>query len=154
MIDCNCVITRRVIKVFNPEVSLAEIVSGFHGAESGWKAAENFQRVFRNRQAPQEMKEIRIKRIPGAIFATVPESPNTSKQFTITLPTGFEKWSKILAQIEEVPSASEAERLIKQGGFEINGVQIQDPSCKLNLDLREAYQVRLGKKKFLHVVVE
>lgn len=131
-----------------------EIVSGFHGAESGWKAAENFQRVFRNRQAPQEMKEIRIKRIPGAIFATVPESPNTSKQFTITLPTGFEKWSKILAQIEEVPSASEAERLIKQGGFEINGVQIQDPSCKLNLDLREAYQVRLGKKKFLHVVVE
>jgi len=33
-----------------------EIVSGFHGPDPARKAAENFQRVFRDRQSPQEMK--------------------------------------------------------------------------------------------------
>ncbi len=32
-----------------------EVVSGFQGNEAGKKAAENFQRVFRDRQAPEEM---------------------------------------------------------------------------------------------------
>ena len=30
------------------------IVSGFHGRDAGRKAAEHFQRVFRDRQAPSE----------------------------------------------------------------------------------------------------
>jgi tyrosyl-tRNA synthetase len=131
-----------------------EVVSGFHGVEAGRKAAENFQRVFRDRQAPEDMKEIRIKRVPGAILVTVPKTADVSTQFTIPVPSGSEKWSKILAQIEQVPSASEAERLIKQGGFEINGAVVQDPARKLNLDLKETYQVRVGKKKFLRIIVE
>src|SRR5713101_2618241 len=45
-----------------------EIVSGFHVPGPARKAAENFQRVFRDRQAPEEMKEIRIKRVPGGAF--------------------------------------------------------------------------------------
>src|SRR5262250_657991 len=32
-----------------------EVVSGFHGADAGRKAAENFQRVFRDRLAPEEV---------------------------------------------------------------------------------------------------
>jgi len=130
------------------------VVSGFQGTEGARKAADNFQRVFRDRQAPQEMKEIRLKRVPGAIFATVPETGNVSKQFTIPVASDFEKWSKLLAQIDEVASASEAERVMKQGGFEINGVTVQDPACRLNLVHKETYQVRLGKKKFLRVVIE
>src|SRR5271168_4703091 len=31
-----------------------EVVTGFHGAEAGRRAAENFQRVFRDKQAPEE----------------------------------------------------------------------------------------------------
>jgi tyrosyl-tRNA synthetase len=131
-----------------------EVVSDFQGAEAGRKAAENFQRVFRDRQAPEEMKEIRIKRVPGAVFATVPTTANVSRQYTIPLPSGLEKWSKILAQIEEVSSASDAERVIKQGGFEINGATVVDPTYKLNLDQKETYKVRVGKKKFLRIVVE
>jgi len=47
-------------------------------------------------------------------------------------PTGLstrqEKWSRLLSTLELVPSTSEAERLIKQGGFEIDGKTLQDPT--------------------------
>jgi len=72
----------------------------------------------------------------------------------MSLPSGPVKWAKILAQTDVIPSISEAERLIKQGGFEINGALVQDPACKLDLDEKQIYQVRVGKKKFLRIVVE
>ena len=38
-----------------------EVIAGFHGEEAARKAAENFQRVFRDRQAPAEAE---VQRIP------------------------------------------------------------------------------------------
>ncbi len=131
-----------------------EIVSSFHGADAGRKAAENFQRVFRDRRAPTEMDEVHMKRVPGGLEIAFPKIRDTSKQVSLALPTGIVKWSKILASFEGIASTSVAERLIKQGGLEINGVTIQDPACKLNVDQPETYSVRVGKKKFLRIVVE
>jgi tyrosyl-tRNA synthetase len=73
---------------------------------------------------------------------------------TDKLSAGPEKWSKLLTYIGEVSSASEAERLIKKGGFEVNGTSIKDPTAKLNLNQPNSYEVRVGKKRFLRVVVE
>jgi tyrosyl-tRNA synthetase len=73
---------------------------------------------------------------------------------TVSLPSGSEKWSKILALLEQVPSASEAERVMKQGGFEIDGLPVVDPTTKLNLEQAKSYRIRFGKKKFLRIVVE
>src|SRR5437588_5382794 len=42
-----------------------EVISGFHGQAAAHKAAENFQRVFRDRQAPASMSEIVIKPNPA-----------------------------------------------------------------------------------------
>ncbi|HKI12808.1 MAG TPA: tyrosine--tRNA ligase [Candidatus Acidoferrum sp.] len=131
-----------------------EVVSGFRGADAGRKAAENFQRVFRDRQAPAEMEEVRMKRVPGGLEITFPKMQDTSKQVSLALPGGIVKWSKILASFEGIASTSVAERLIKQGGLEINGATIQDPACKLNVDQPETYSVRVGKKKFLRITVE
>ena len=131
-----------------------EVVSGFQGADAGRKAAENFQRVFRDRQAPSEMDEVRMKRVPGGLEITFPKIRDTSKQVSLSLPSGIVKWSKILASFEGIASTSVAERLIKQGGLEINGAAIQDPACKLNVDQPETYSVRVGKKKFLRITVE
>ena len=131
-----------------------EVVSGFQGADAGRKAAENFQRVFRDRQAPAEMDEIRMKRVPGGLEITFPKIQDTSKQVSLALPGGIVKWSKILASFEGIASTSIAERLIKQGGLEINGATIQDPACKLNVDQPKTYSVRVGKKKFLRITVE
>ncbi|HYW65773.1 MAG TPA: tyrosine--tRNA ligase [Candidatus Dormibacteraeota bacterium] len=131
-----------------------EVVGDFQGADAGRKAADNFQRVFRDRKAPAEMEEVRMKRVPGGLEITFPKIRDTSKQVSLALPSGIVKWSKILASFEGIASTSVAERLIKQGGLEINGATVQDPACKLNVDQPETYSVRVGKKKFLRIIVE
>ncbi len=131
-----------------------EVVGVFQGAEAAQKAAENFQRVFRDRKAPAEMDEIRMKRVPGGLEIAFPKIKDDAKQVSLALPSGIVKWSKIMASFEGIASTSVAERLIKQGGLEINGAIIEDPSCKLNVDQAGSYSVRVGKKKFLRILVE
>ncbi len=120
----------------------------------GTSTAAEFNRVFRDRQAPADMREIRLQRVPGGLFVIFPKVRDIEERITVSLPSGVEKWSKLLALIEEVPSTSDAERVIKQGGFEINGSAVKDPTCKIDLDKRASYEVRVGKKKFLRIIVE
>jgi tyrosyl-tRNA synthetase len=131
-----------------------EIIGQFHGRDAAKQAEQNFQRVFRNREAPEEIPEIRLKRVTGGVHATFPQSGILVEQMTLPLSSGSEKWSKILALLEQVPSASEAERVMKQGGFEIDGLPVSDPTWKLNLEQAKSYRIRFGKKKFLRIVVE
>ncbi|MGB8324941.1 MAG: tyrosine--tRNA ligase [Candidatus Acidiferrum sp.] len=119
-----------------------EVVSGFQGAEAGHKAAENFQRVFRDRRAPTEMREIKFTRGAGGL--------NGPAGFV----AGSKKWSQMLASLKEVESASEAERVIKQGGMEINGQIVTDPTSKLDHEAVGVYEIKLGKKKFFRLVVK
>jgi tyrosyl-tRNA synthetase len=131
-----------------------EIIAGFHGAAAAEKAAAEFQRIFRDRQAPQEMKEIVLKRLPMGISVRSKSGSTVSSHMASGLSSGPEKWSKLLAYLGEAGSASEAERIIKQGGFEINGSLVKDPTCKVDLSQQNSFEVRVGKKKFLRIVVE
>jgi tyrosyl-tRNA synthetase len=131
-----------------------EIIGQFHGREAAKQAEQNFQRVFRNREAPEEIPEIRLKRVIGGVHAKLPKSGVMAEEMTLPLAGTSEKWSRVLALLEQVPSASEAERVMKQGGFEIDGLPISDPTVKLNLEQAGSYRVRFGKKKFLRIVVE
>jgi tyrosyl-tRNA synthetase len=131
-----------------------EIVSVFHGPDPARKAAENFQRVFRDRQAPQEMKEIKLRRVPGGLFISTSRKGTVDETTTVNLPSGIEKWSKVLMMTKEVQSTTDAERVIKQGGLEINGKTVVDPAHKVDLDKKETYELKFGKKKFLRIVVE
>ena len=67
---------------------------------------------------------------------------------------GLIKWSKLLADLGEVSSTSEAERVMKQNGFEVDGRLIVDPTTKLDVDQPRSYQVRIGKKKFLRIIID
>jgi tyrosyl-tRNA synthetase len=125
-----------------------EVVSDFQGAEAGRKAAENFQRVFRDRQAPEEMIEFLLRRGPDGFLVT--ETRDTELQIISPSP----KWPQLLKYLSQVESISEAARLIKQGGLEINGEVINDPTSKLDTSVAGSYEVRVGKKRFLHIVVE
>jgi tyrosyl-tRNA synthetase len=137
------------------KMSLArEIIAGFHGEAAAEKAAAEFQRVFRDREAPQEMKEIVLKRLPMGISVRSKSGSTMSSHMATGLSMGPEKWSKVLAYLGEASSASEAERLMKQGGFEVNGSLVKDPTCKVDLNQPNSYEVRVGKKKFLRIVVE
>jgi len=107
-----------------------EVVSDFQGAEAGRKAAETFQRVFRERQAPEEAPVQKIARGPA------------------------KKLTALLVEWKLAPSKSEAERLIKQRGVEIDGVCVEDPRKELDLSTPAEFLMRAGKKKFLRVVIE
>jgi tyrosyl-tRNA synthetase len=125
-----------------------EVVSDFHGPDPARKAAENFQRVFRDRQAPTEMQEIRLRYAPGVLRVLFPTEWD-SKSFLLPI-----KWSTLLAHLQQVASVSEMERIIKQRGFEVNGEPVIDPTTKLNPTGPVSYEIRLGKKKFLRLIVE
>jgi tyrosyl-tRNA synthetase len=131
-----------------------EIIATFHGKEPAREAAQSFQRIFRNREEPEEIPAIRLKRVPGGVFVTFPRVGGVEDQMTLPLKTNSEKWSRLLTSLEVVSSASEAERVIKQGGFEVNANPVNDPASKLNLDQPGSYRIRFGKKKFLRIEVE
>ncbi len=131
-----------------------EIIAGFHGVAAAQKAAEEFQRIFRDRQAPKEVREIRLRRVPGGLLTSRQTSPNVVEQITIPLSSNLEKWSKLLTTLGLIASASEVERIIKQRGFEIDGRTIQDPAVKLDANRAGTYDLRIGKRKFVRIVVE
>src|SRR6266403_1232848 len=107
-----------------------EVISTFHGEEAARKAAENFQRVFRDRQAPEEAKVEKLPRGPAR------------------------KLTALLVDLKLISSKSEAERLIKQGGVEIGGVRIDDPRKDVDLSKPTEFLLRAGKKKFVRIIVE
>ncbi len=107
-----------------------EVISGFHGEDAAHKAAENFQRVFRDRQAPVESPIEKLSKGPA------------------------KKLTALLVELKLAPSKAEAERLIKQKAVEIDGVTIDDPRKDIDLSKPTEFLLRAGKKKFLRIVVE
>jgi tyrosyl-tRNA synthetase len=107
-----------------------EVIATFHGQDAATKAAENFQRVFRDRQAPTEIPVVKMKQ--GEI-----------KQL-----------NALLVELKLVDSKSEADRLIKQGGAEVDGARVDDPRKSMPTYKPGEFTLRAGKKKFLKVVVE
>jgi tyrosyl-tRNA synthetase len=122
----------------------------------GTNTAAEFNRVFRDRQAPEVMKEFRIVRATeNTVFVFELQGNITTSTIHREISAlELRKWGKILVALGQVTSASEAERIIKQGGFEVDGRLIKDPSAGIDWQKPSVYTVRLGKKKFLRVVVE
>jgi tyrosyl-tRNA synthetase len=107
-----------------------EVISGFQGQDAARKAAENFQRVFRDRQAPTEAPVVKLPKGPA------------------------KKLTSLLVELKLAPSKAEAERLIKQKAVEIDGVTIDDARKDVDLSKPSEFLLRAGKKKFLRVVIE
>jgi tyrosyl-tRNA synthetase len=105
-----------------------EIIAGFHGEAAATHAADGFRQV-QKRGAPSDVPEKKLKAGPRALHALLTE-------------TGL------------ATSRSEAERLIKQGGVEINGARVEDVKHEVNLTGQAEILLRAGKKKFLRLVAE
>ncbi len=99
-----------------------EVITDFHGAAAGEKAADNFQRVFRDRLAPAEMPVRKL--LVGEV----------------------RKLAALLVELKVVESKSEAERLIKQGGVEVDGVRVDDPRKEMPTNKRGEFSLRAGTK--------
>ncbi len=107
-----------------------EVISDFHGQDAARKAAEHFQRVFRDRQAPEEAP---IKRLARGT------------------PTRI---SNLVFICRFALSRSEAERLIKQKAIEIDGIVVDDPRKEIDLSKPVDFLLRAGKKKFVRIIVD
>jgi tyrosyl-tRNA synthetase len=107
-----------------------EVISDFHGPDAARKAAENFQRVFRDRQAPTESPTVKLPKGPP------------------------KKLTALLVDLKLAPSKAEAERLIKQKAVEIDGATIEDSRKDLDLSKPVNFLLRAGKKKFVRIIVE
>ena len=106
------------------------IVADFRDSRAAKKAAEEFQHVFRERKAPEEAPVRKLA--PGAPKRLV----------------------ALLVELGLAASRSEAERLVKQGGVEIDGARVADVKKEVTLSRSSEFLLRAGKKRFLRVVVE
>jgi tyrosyl-tRNA synthetase len=106
-----------------------EIIAGFHGEAAAKHAAEEFRQVFQKRGAPSDVPEKKLKAGPRALHALLTE-------------TGL------------APSRSEAERLIKQGGVEIDGARVEETKHEVNITVGKEILLRAGKKRFLRLTAE
>src|SRR5207249_5407507 len=122
-----------------------EVISGFHGQADARRAAESFQRVFRDRQNPEQIQELKVKRLGThfVFFMKRPEAGTDLSQPRDVSLLGAERWSKFLAITGQVSSIAEAERLIKQKAVEIDGEVLTDPTARINLDLKSEFIVRI-----------
>jgi len=134
----------------------SEVVATFHGKEAADNAAEHFRLVVRERLVPQEMPQFRIVRATETTFFLSEKRGDIEElKPPFAVPGGkAEKWSKILPLLGQVPSSTEAERLMKQKALEINGEIISDPTARIDLSEKATYEVRIGKRKFVRIVVE
>ena len=106
------------------------VVWDFHGRDAADAAGQEFNRVFRQRQAPEAAPVHKLPRSPAR------------------------KLTALLVDLKLAPSKAEAERLIKQKAVEIDGATVDDPRKDIDLGKPSEFLLRAGKKKFLRIVVE
>jgi tyrosyl-tRNA synthetase len=106
----------------------SHIVSLYHGKEAGENAREEFDRVFRDKEAPRDIQII---------------------------PLGHDKTDilSLLMLVNFVPSRSEGRRLIQQGGIKINNNTVTETDMKVTLT-KEHMLIQCGKRKFAKVFYE
>lgn len=112
------------------KLELAEIITRLYHGEAGViKAKEYFQQVFQRGEIPEEMEEVRI-----------PKENCSLLDISNTL---FDKGI--------ISSKSEFRRLIQQGGVQVN----QEKVVEIEKDLlKDNTVIRIGKKKFVRILVE
>ena len=101
-----------------------DIVTSFHGADSGKRAREEFDRVFKNKGLPDEIPEVRLQKACMDIVT-------------------------ILKDASLVSSKGEARRLIQQGGVRVDQEKVADAA--MEVDLKKERLIQCGKRKFAKV---
>ncbi|MGB9857256.1 MAG: tyrosine--tRNA ligase [Dictyoglomaceae bacterium] len=102
-----------------------EIVRMYHGEEESKKAEEEFERIFRQKELPENVEEYVL---------------NEKKVWIV----------RLLNLVGAVKSNSEARRLISQGAVEIDGKKILDSN--LEIEIEKPIILRVGKHFFRKII--
>ncbi|HPP40056.1 MAG TPA: tyrosine--tRNA ligase [Candidatus Kapabacteria bacterium] len=112
----------------NAKVETAmKIVELYHSKQAAEAAFEEFERIFKNKELPDEIEEVQIDSLEMGLM-------------DLLVATGL------------APSKKEAKRLIEQGGVLVDQNKVDDPFQKIELNNRRLLKV--GKRKFLYVVAK
>ncbi len=106
-----------------------EIVSIYHSVEAAADAQAEFERVFSQREIPQDMPEV--------VLASG------------DLENGAIRIVKLLIQAGMAPSNSEARRLVQQGAVTIDGEKVVDPTA--SIEAKDGQVLRAGKLRFARI---
>ena len=103
------------------------IVSDYWGKNEAKKAAEEFERVFKNKEVPSQIeeKEVTTSHIPLIDF---------------------------LVNQNIFPSRAEAKRTIRQGGIYLDGERIKDIAFIIDFKEKSEFILKIGKKKFYKIL--
>jgi tyrosyl-tRNA synthetase len=105
-----------------------EITQRYHSEEAATACREEFERVFRDRELPQEMPTVSMSWKEGEVWIV-----------------------NALTESNLVKSSSEGRRMIQQGAVQINGTKITDLDYKLPVPDGE-HILKVGKKRFVRLV--
>ena len=109
------------------KVDLAKrIVADFHSEAKARKAEDEFNAMFRNKQAPEDVEER-------------------------ALAAGVWKLPKLLVELQLAPSMAEARRLIEQGGVYVDGERRTQSDFEMNLNPDQSFLIQVGKRRFVRV---
>ena len=103
------------------------IITDYHGAAAAELAREEFNRVFRKREMPEDIE---------------------TKSISSGLPV---RLAKLLASVNLAPSITEAQRLIESGAVHMNGERITDPKAEISAPAE--YLFKVGKRRFLKLLI-
>lgn len=102
-----------------------EIIARFHNKEAADNAHANFERVFKEREIPEDIEVVKIKE------------------------DDIERWlPRFLLNIGMVPSTTEGKRMIAQGAVTINGEKIKAEETPVSNELI----IKVGKRRFKKVI--
>ncbi|NLT22068.1 MAG: tyrosine--tRNA ligase [Syntrophorhabdus sp.] len=104
-----------------------EIITRFHDASSAEVAHENFEKMFRDKEIPEEIETVTMSRYNAGTW----------------LP-------KLMVNMGLVPSTSEGKRMIKQGAVTINGQKMSSEDLPAGNEL----VIKVGKRKFGKLVLQ
>ncbi len=99
------------------------IVSDFWGKEQAKEAAQEFDKVFKQKEVPSEVEEILLR---GEDIVLL----------------------DLLVNKDILPSRGEAKRMIRQGGVYLDGKRIEDISFKIEWKKKREQILKIGKRKF------
>jgi len=109
------------------KVELAKrIITDFHSKAEAASAEEEFNRIFKRKEMPEDIKTVEIK-------------------------AGSLPLAHFLANSGLAASVAEARRLIEQGGVRIGGVRQTEPNILVAVKTGDDFILQVGKRRFLRV---
>ena len=108
-----------------------EIITLYHGADAAQTADDEFERVHKQHEDPEDMPEVAV---PNGICDA----------------SGNARITALLVAAGLAPSSGEAKRLIAQGGVSIDGAKVTDPAG--SIQIRSGQVVKVGRNRFARLI--